>query len=68
MVEGHEAGRWGEGTVEEIAASLRRRAVELWGAERAGQLGHVLDDTARDLWTVSQVQLSEADEPVFHPH
>ena len=53
---------------EEIVASLRRRAAELWGPERAGQIGHVLDDVARDIGTVSKVQLSDVDEPAFYSH
>jgi hypothetical protein len=67
MVDPRQASDAAGETVEEIAASLWRRAGELWGPERASQLGHVIDDTARDLWTVSQMQLSEADKPAFHP-
>ena len=55
-------------SVEEIAAALWQRAAELWGPERAGQLGHVLDDAARDIWTIAQAELSEADDPAFYPH
>ncbi len=55
-------------SVEEIAASLWQRAADLWGPERASQLGHVLDDAARTIWTISQAELSESDEPAFYPH
>jgi|ETN02SMinimDraft_2_1059926.scaffolds.fasta_scaffold496172_1 hypothetical protein len=57
-----------EAPAEEIVVSLRRRAAELWGPERAGQLSHVFDDVARDIRTVSKVQLSDVDEPAFYPH
>ena len=54
-------------SVEDVAASLWRRAAELWGPGRAGELGHVLDNAAEDIWTVSQVRLSDSDEPAFYP-
>ena len=54
-------------SVEDVAASLWRRAAELWGPERAGGLGHVLDNIAEDVWVVSQVPLSDSDEPAFCP-
>ena len=53
--------------VEDVAASLWRRASELWGPERASELGHVLDNIAEDVWVVSQVPLSDSDEAVFYP-
>ena len=55
-------------SVEDVAAALWRRAAELWGAERASELGHVLDNIAEDVWAVAQVPLSDCDEPAFHPH
>ena len=54
-------------SVENVAASLWRRAAELWGPERARRLGHVIDNSAEDVWTVSQIPLSDSDEPVFYP-
>ncbi len=54
-------------SVEDVAASLWRRAAELWGPGRASELGHVLDNAAEDIWTVSQVRLSDFDEPAFYP-
>ena len=54
-------------SVEDVAASLWRRAAELWGPGRASELGHVLDNAAEDVWTVSQVRLSDSDEPAFYP-
>ena len=54
-------------SVEDVAASLWRRAAELWGSERASRLGHVIDNSAEDVWTVAQVRLSDSDEPAFYP-
>ena len=54
-------------SVEDVAASLWRRAAELWGTERASELGHVLDNIAQDVWVVSQVPLADGDEPGFYP-
>ena len=54
-------------SVEDVAASLWRRAAELWGPGRARELGHVLDNAAEDIWTVSRVTLSDSDEPAFYP-
>ena len=54
-------------SVEDVAASLWRRAADLWGAERASELGHVVDNSAEDAWAVSQVPLSDSDEPAFYP-
>ncbi len=54
-------------SVEHVAASLWRRAAELWGPERARRLGHVIDNSAEDAWAVSRVPLSDSDEPAFYP-
>ena len=37
---------------EEVAASLRRRAVELWGEERASEIEGTIEDAARSIWLV----------------
>ena len=54
-------------SVEDVAASLWRRAADLWGPERASGLGHVLDNIAQDVWVVSKIPLSDSDEPGFYP-
>lgn len=54
-------------SVEDVAAALWRRAAELWGPERASELGHVLDNIAEDVWAVAQVPLADTDEPAFYP-
>ena len=40
--------------VTEIAASLKRRAEELWGAERADAVRPVIEETAEHIWRLSQ--------------
>ena len=36
----------------EVEASLRRRAVELWGEERASEIEGAIEDAARSIWLV----------------
>ena len=36
----------------EVAVSLRRRAVELWGEERAAEIEGTIEDAARSIWLV----------------
>ena len=52
--------------VEEIASSLTRRAVELWGAERAEALTEAIDETARNIWLISQDPPPADEEPAFY--
>ncbi len=48
---------------EEMAALLRRRAVELWGEERAAEIGGTIDDAARSTWLVENNPPSKDEEP-----
>ncbi len=50
-------------TVAEIAESLRFKAVEKWGEERAAVLAGVLEQTARDIWRVERQPPSLEEEP-----
>ena len=52
-----------EKIVSEIAESLRLKAVEKWGEERAAALAGVLDQTARDIWRVERHPPSLDEEP-----
>ena len=52
-----------EKLVSEIAESLRLKAVEKWGEERAAALAGVLDQTARDIWRVERQPPSLDEEP-----
>ncbi len=47
----------------EVAASLRRRAVELWGEERAAEIGGTIEDAARSIWLVESNAPPEGQEP-----
>ena len=50
-------------TVAEIAESLRLKAVEKWGEERAAALAGVLEQTAKDIWRVERRPPSLDEEP-----
>ena len=41
-----------EDVVEEIAKSVRIKAVEKWGEDRARVLAHIIAQTAQDIWRV----------------
>ena len=45
----------------EVEASLRRRAVELWGEQRAAEIEDTIEDAARSIWLV-QANPPPADE------
>ena len=47
--------------VQEIAASLNRRAVALWGEERAEAILPMIEETAQSIWRVSK-DLTPVDE------
>ena len=53
-------------SVEEIAVELRAQAVRLWGEQRAGELEESLEQTARQLWEVGQVNPHRDLEPGFY--
>ena len=36
----------------EVEAALTRRAVELWGEERAAEIEGTIEDAARSIWLV----------------
>ena len=55
-----------EEAVVEIAASLRRRALELWGAERAKALGTMIEEMAQRIWLVSQAAPPAEVAPAFY--
>jgi len=52
-----------EKIVTEIAESLRLKAVEKWGEERAKALAGVIEQTARDIWRVERHPPSLDEEP-----
>ena len=47
----------------EVEATLRRRAVELWGEERAAELGGTIEDAARSIWLVESNAPPQHEEP-----
>ena len=47
----------------EVEAALRRRAVELWGEERASEIGGTIEDAARSIWLVESNPPSKDEEP-----
>jgi len=52
--------------IAEIAASLQRRASELWGPDRAEALQPVIERTALHIWRVSQDPVPADEEPAFY--
>ena len=51
---------------EEIARSLRDRAIELWGSERAEEIESAIQQTAGHIWQVSQDPPPSNEEPGFY--
>ena len=51
---------------EDIATSLRERASQLWGHERAEALHSTIDQTARRIWQISKDLPSPDEEPGFY--
>ncbi len=47
----------------EVAASLRRRAVELWGEQRAAEIQDTIEDAARSIWLVESNPPPPGEEP-----
>ena len=41
-----------QGGYGEVEAALTRRAVELWGEERAAEIEGTIDDAAKSIWLV----------------
>ena len=50
----------------EIASSLKARAEELWGAQRASELQKLLEETAENVWQVSRNLPDDEEEPGFY--
>jgi hypothetical protein len=49
-----------------IASSLRERATQLWGHERAEALRDIIERTADHLWQISQDPPPPDEEPGFY--
>ena len=47
----------------EVEAALRRRAVELWGEERAAEIEGTIEDAARSIWLVESNPPPSDEEP-----
>ena len=54
------------GSKEEVVASLKRRATELWGPERAEAIEATIEQTAGHIWQVSQDPPPADEEPGFY--
>ncbi len=46
-----------------VAAALRRRAVELWGAQRTTEIEDTIEDAARSIWLVESNPPPPDEEP-----
>ena len=51
---------------EEIVGSLRKRAADLWGPDRAGTLQPLIEATAGRIWRISQCPPPDDEEPGFY--
>ena len=51
---------------EELALSMKKRAVELWGAERASEIDLTIDGMAERIYLISQNLPQAEDEPAFY--
>ena len=47
----------------EVEAALTRRAVELWGEERAAEIEGTIEDAARSIWLVESSPPPPDEEP-----
>ncbi len=54
------------GSKAEITKSLRARAEELWGAQRAAELQTLLEQTSEHVWQISQRLPDDDEEPGFY--
>ena len=52
-----------QGGYADVAASLRRRAVELWGEERAAEIEGTIEDAAKSIWLVESNPPPPDEEP-----
>ncbi len=51
---------------EDIARALKQRAIELWGRQRAEAIGPTIEQTAANIWRISQHLPDEQEEPAFY--
>jgi len=51
----------------EVEGALRRRAVELWGEERAAEIEGTIEDAARSVWLVESNAPPADEEPAQYP-
>ena len=51
---------------EEIARSLKERAAQLWGIERADAIGSIIEEVAQNVWQLSQDLPDAHEEPGFY--
>ena len=51
----------------EVEGALRRRAVELWGEERAAEIEGTIEDAARSIWLVESNAPPSDEEPAQYP-
>ena len=50
----------------EISGSLKKRAAELWGGDRAESLEPIIQETAGHIWLISQNLPAPEEEPGFY--
>ncbi len=53
--------------IAEVAVSLERRAVELWGEERTAAIQGAIADAARAIWLVESDPAPADEEPAQYP-
>jgi hypothetical protein len=53
-------------SLEEVVGSLRKRATDLWGPDRAGALRPLIEATAGRIWRISQCPPPDDEEPGFY--
>jgi hypothetical protein len=54
-------------SLEDIRQSLTRESRKRWGAARTEALRPVLEQTAREIFTVEQCVIPRDEEPLFQP-
>ncbi len=54
------------GSKAEIESSLKARAEELWGAQRAAEMQTLLEQTTEHVWQLSQHLPDDEEEPGFY--
>jgi len=51
---------------QEITTSLIKRAAELWGNERAKEIGPAIEEATENIWQISHDLPSTHEEPGFY--